>query len=294
MISRLPLEHLDDRRALDLALRYQLFEHRRLENAEPHPQADSDQDDTEQEGYAPAPLEELVAGERAEREDREVGEEETRRHAELRPGCDEAAIVMGACPFHRDQHRATPFAAHADPLDRPQDGQQNRAPDADRRVAGHKGDQEGGDAHQHQGGDQGRLAADAIAVMAEDRGPDRPAGKADEIGAEGGQGRGQRIRIREIELPEHKPGGGAVEKEIVPFDGRAYGSGDHRLAQFGAVLPVGKRPHCRRGHSRLPQRFGFSFIGPSPPLFRHVARWLGFLRRLRRIRSRCRRRCDPA
>ena len=57
------------------------------------------------------------------------------------------------------------------------------------RVGRHEGDEEGRDAHAQQRGDQRRLAADAIAVMAEDRGADRPRDEADEIGAEGEQRR---------------------------------------------------------------------------------------------------------
>ena len=115
------------------------------------------------------------------------------RHAELRPGGDEAAAVMGARPLHGDQHRAAPFAADADALQGAQDGQDDGAPDADGVVAGHEGDQERGDAHQQQRGDQRRLAADAVAVMAEDRRADRAADEADEIGAERRQRAGQRI-----------------------------------------------------------------------------------------------------
>ena len=114
-------------------------------------------------------------------------------HAELRPGRDQAALAVGARPFHRQQHRAAPFAADADALQRPQDRQEHCAPDADRRVGRHKRDQEGRNAHAQQRRDQRRLAADAIAVMAEDRRADRPADEADEIGAEGQQRRRKRV-----------------------------------------------------------------------------------------------------
>ena len=50
-----------------------------------------------------------------------------------------------------------------------EDGQQDRAPDADAGVARHEARLEGGDAHHEQGDDQRRLAADAVAVVAEDR-----------------------------------------------------------------------------------------------------------------------------
>jgi hypothetical protein len=52
--------------------------------------------------------------------------------------------------------------------------------------------------------------------MAEDRGPDRPAGKADEIGAEGRKRSGQRILVGKIELAEDEAGRGAVDVLISP------------------------------------------------------------------------------
>src|SRR5208337_3276365 len=90
-------------------------------------------------------------------------------------------------------------------------------------------------------GDQRRLAADAVAVMAEDRRTDRPPDEADEICREGQERGGGRIRVREIELAEDQSGGGTVEEEVVPLDGGADRGGDDRLAQFSAVVGRGKR-----------------------------------------------------
>jgi hypothetical protein len=77
-------------------------------------------------------------------------------------------------PLHREQDRTAPFAANPGALDEAQDDQQDGAPDANRRIGRDETDEEGGDAHQQQRGDQGRLAADAVAVVAEDGRPDRP------------------------------------------------------------------------------------------------------------------------
>jgi hypothetical protein len=68
--------------------------------------------------------------------------------------------------------------------------------------------------------------------MTEYRGTDRPADEADEIGAEGRQRRGQRRFVGKEELAEDQTGGGAVNEEIIPFDRRTDGRGDHRLAQM--------------------------------------------------------------
>ena len=45
------------------------------------------------------------------------------------------------------------------------------------------------------------------------RGANRPADKADEIGAKGCKRRGQRILVREVELAEDQTGGGAMMKK---------------------------------------------------------------------------------
>src|SRR5262245_10693224 len=128
-LLRVALDHFQYRRALDLALGQQFGEHRRLENAEPDIESDHDQDEAQEERYAPAPGEELLAGHLAEREHGEVGEEKSARHAELWPGGDEAAGMIGARPLHGHQHRATPLAADADSLNEAQDGEEDRAPD---------------------------------------------------------------------------------------------------------------------------------------------------------------------
>jgi hypothetical protein len=144
-------------------------------------------------------------------------------------------------PFHRQQHRSAPFAADADALNHPQHRQDDGAPDPDRLVGGYEGDQKGRNAHAQQGGDQRRLAADPIAVMAEDRSADRTADEADEIGSERRQRCGKRILVREVKLAENQAGGGAVNEEVIPFDGGADGRGDDSLAQLLAV--IGRRQH---------------------------------------------------
>jgi hypothetical protein len=156
--------------------------------------------------------------------------------APLRPGGDEAAMAGGARPLHRQEDRAAPFAADPDPLDRAQDRQDDRAPDADRGVTRHEGDEEGRDPHQQQGRDQRRLAPDAVAVMAEDRRPDGARDKAHRIDRERLQRAGQRVRTGKIELGEDEPGRRAVEKEIVPLDRGADRAGQDRAPQLPAVF----------------------------------------------------------
>ncbi len=224
---------------LDLLLGQEFREDRGLENAEADIETNADEDDAERERNPPTPGDELVAGELAERQKGEVGEEQAAGYAELRPRRDEAARAVRARPFHRQQHRAAPLAADPDALNKAQEGQDDRAPDADRLIARDEGDDEGGDAHQHEGRDQRRLAADAVAIVAEDRRTDRPRGKAGAIDEERVQRSDQRIGVREEQFREDQTGSRAVEEEIIPLDCRADRTCDHRPTQLGAVFDVG-------------------------------------------------------
>src|SRR5262249_51926909 len=151
---------------------------------------------------------ELVAGDGAEGQYRDVGQQQAGRPAELRPRRDEAAMLVGPRPLHRQQHRAAPFAADADALDEADHRQDHGPPDADRVVTGHEGYGEGGEAGDQQGGDQRRLAADAIAIVPEDRGADRPGDEADGVDGEGLEHADQRIRVWEEQLAEDQTGHG--------------------------------------------------------------------------------------
>jgi hypothetical protein len=57
--------------------------------------------------------------------------------------------------------------------------------------------------------------------VAENCGTDRPSNETDEISTEGSERRGERIFIGKKELSKDQAGCGAVEKEVVPFDGGA-------------------------------------------------------------------------
>ena len=195
-LLRLPFDHLEDRGFLDLLFKHELGEHRRFHDSQADPEADPDQDQTQEKGHAPAPGQELIARHRAEGEHRQIGEEQPAGYAELRPRRDEAARVVGFAPFHRHQHRPAPFAADADALDEAQHGEDDRPPDADLVIGRHQCDQEGRDAHEHQGDDQRGLAADAIAIVAEDGRANRACQEAHEVDAEGVERAGQRVDRR--------------------------------------------------------------------------------------------------
>ena len=176
-------------------------EQRRLEHAQADPEADADEHDAEQERQAPAPGLERGAHRVGEQRDGAGGEQQADRHADLRPAADEAAALRVA-PLHAQRHRAAPLAADADPLDQAQQDEQRRRPEPERGVAGQHADERAGDAHQHQGRDEGRLAPDAIAEVAEDGRADRPGGEADGVGRERGERARVGARAREEELRE--------------------------------------------------------------------------------------------
>ena len=114
----------------------------------------------------------------AEHEHRNVCQQQAGRPAELRPRGDEAAVLVGPCPLHREQHRAAPLAADADALDEADDGEDHGTPDSDRLISGDDADRRGGKPGQQQCRDQRRLAADAVATQARPL-SDMPVGASD-------------------------------------------------------------------------------------------------------------------
>src|SRR5215469_501190 len=102
-LLRLFLEHFDNRRFLDLVFIQKLLEHRSLKNAETNPQANPNQYDRERERNSPPPVGERISRQSAERQDRQVREEQTSGNAELRPRCNQPTLAMMTRPFHRQQ-----------------------------------------------------------------------------------------------------------------------------------------------------------------------------------------------
>ena len=181
----------------------------------------------------------MVARDFAERKDRQIGQKQTCWPAELRPGRDEATVLVGASPFHREQDRATPFTADADALDQPNNRQQHRAPDADAFIGRHKADRDRRETGHQKGCDQCCLASDSIAPMTENRCPDRSSDKTDEENPECLQDADERVGAGKEELAEDQPRHLSVKQEIVPLDRCADGAGNDSAAQLSAMLVFG-------------------------------------------------------
>ena len=77
--------------------------------------------------------------------------------------------------------------------------------------------------------------------MAEDRGADRPGNETHRIDGERLQHANQGIGLGKEELAKDEAGHRAVEQEIVPFDGGAYGAGDQCAAQLRPMLGFRQR-----------------------------------------------------
>src|SRR5215467_741432 len=113
----MPAEDFDDRRARYLLLIENALEDRGLKDSKADPKTDCDHYDADPKRHAPSPGEELITGNRTEHEDRDIGDEQARRRAPLRPRGYKPAMRVGLGPLHRHQGGAAPFAANADPLD---------------------------------------------------------------------------------------------------------------------------------------------------------------------------------
>src|SRR6478672_13507190 len=72
--------------------------------------------------------------------------------------------------------------------------------------------------HDDQRHDEDRLAADPVAEVATDDAADRTGGEPDAERGEGGQGAGDRVRVREEGGPEVEGRSGAEPDEVVRLD----------------------------------------------------------------------------
>jgi hypothetical protein len=128
-------------------------------------------------------------------------------------------LVFPGCVFVGHQDGAAPFGAVGQALDDADDDEQDSGPDADGLVGGQAADEEGGDAHHEQAGDQDGFAAEFVAEVAADDPAQRADEESDDEGGEGQQGGGQRVGAGEEVRPEVQGGGGAVADEVVGLDG---------------------------------------------------------------------------
>ena len=107
-------------------------------------------------------------------------------------------------------------------------------------VGRHQRHREGGHAHQQQRRNQRGFAADAVAVVTEDRRSHGPRDEAHGIDCEGLQRAYPGVRVRKEQLGEDEAGDSAVKEEIVPFNGGADRGGDDGAAELHLVFGRGE------------------------------------------------------
>ena len=243
-----PAEQFDDRHAGLLVALGNLGEHGRLVDGAAHVVADQDHHHAQQEGNAPAPLDEgLARGDPAGHERHDAGgQQHPQRHADLRERAGQPA-PRGRRVFHRHQHGAAPFAAGGDALQDAQQQQQRRRQDAGRGVAWQHADQRGGATHQQQRENQNGAPAQPVAEMSGQEGAERAEEEADTDGGEGHEQPDSRACRLEEQVGEDQPCRRCIDEEVIPFDGRADDGGDGHAPLDGRSR-MGAR--CRvMGHS---------------------------------------------
>ena len=202
---------------------------RRFHDPEPDVKANADQHDAEQERNPPRPgLEGFWPGQRHGEGDDPVGENESDRNAKLRPAA-EPPLAFLAPPLHGHEHRPAPLTADANALAQTEDDKEHRGPEADVRVGRHQPDDKCRQAHHEEGRDECGLAADSVAVRAEQPRPDRAgeeAGEKDDVDVERP---GELVGLGEEQLGENQRAGRAEQKVVVPLDRGPDGAGHHRL-----------------------------------------------------------------
>ena len=190
-----------------------------------------EQDGAQDEGHAPAPIQEGFVGEQHGREaDDAGGEQEADRHADLGQAGIEGTLVGGR-GFEGHEHGPAPFAAEPDALCKAAQDEQYGRPDADGCIGGDEADGDRGDAHDFQRQDEDLLAPDLVAEVAENHASQRTGHKPHRERGEGKHGPDARVKVREKELIEEQPGDHSVEEEVIPFDDGPEDGGNDDAAE---------------------------------------------------------------
>jgi hypothetical protein len=145
------------------------------------------------------------------------------------------------------------LAAEGQSLHQPQQHQDQRGREADRRVGRQEADQDRRDTHEDDRDQEGVLPADKVTDPAEDDCAERTDQEAGRVGAEGAeQGRGLVARWEEQAGEER--GQDRVQVEVVPFEDGADGRRDDDSSFLGLaddVLAVACRSGCCAHRSSL-------------------------------------------
>src|SRR6185437_6947665 len=139
--------------------------------------------------------------------------------------------LAGRRVFDGEQDGSAPLAAEADALAEAAEREQDGGGKSDGVVGGQQADADGGDAHGEQGDDQGGLAADAVAEMAEEGRTDGASKERDAKSGQGVEARRSGISRREEEAGKDENRRGGEDVEIEELDGGADEAGDEHLGR---------------------------------------------------------------
>ena len=211
--------------------------------------ADDGDRDAQPERDAPAPGEQLVLGERGDRDEDQGGEQLAALGAAEGEAGEEAAPVRRRV-FQRHGVGAGLLAGGGDALQDAAEHEQDRGEAADLVAGGQAADEERRQAHQDQREDHDLLAAQPVAEVAEEQRADRAGRVGDTEGGQREQGRGGRVGLVEEDLREDQGGGAAVDEEVVVLQGAADPGGQWRPSSAGRGRSAGRRGRTRRAPSR--------------------------------------------
>ena len=225
-------EAFDERVARSLTRRLHRLEHRAFRKLKPHPQADPEQDQREQERHPPAPGVERGGGDQ-----RPAGQDHDQaQHEPADDAClDKTGVIAalrGRRVFGDIDRRPAVFATQREALDDPQEDHDRRRGEADRRCARHHAHACGGDAHQRNGNEKGVLAPQLVAEEAEQHRAQRAKAEPHrEPGPDQQQLQGNVVGGEE-RLADQR-GERAIDEEVEPFEDRARRRGGDDQAHVG-------------------------------------------------------------
>src|ERR671921_543564 len=129
----------------------------------------------------------------------------------------------------------TAVATHGKALQKAQDDEQDRGPDADRLVGRQEADEGRGHPHDDQGHHQHGFTPDFVSVVAAEHATYGTGYETDRVGSEGVQRADKRVGPGEEELAEDQGRCGPVDEKVVPLDDGADEACRYHLLERGSV-----------------------------------------------------------
>src|SRR5215211_8189879 len=217
----------------------ELPEHRRILQAQLNVERYRDQDDAEQERYAPGPgRERLLSQDPRDQEEDGVTKQEPYGDARLGEAAVETPLVFRGV-LGRQEHSASPLAADGETLQKAQHEKQYGRRHPYGGVGRQETDQRRRRSHGKQRDDEGWFTAEPIPEVAEEDASYRTRHEAYRGGAEGSQYPGDLAATRKVQRAEDQGRRRQVDKEVVPLDSRT----GHRRQRY--------LPHRGRTRRRL-------------------------------------------